>query len=113
MSVATDSSLDRLNILGAYSPDQRDLISLEGRRSCDGERVAQLLQKIWAANSGKRLLRTFQDSEQAGALCRISSTKVTSRRKRRQTLATRRPRFRPSISSLIDSNHCLANLCWA
>jgi len=38
------------------SHDERDLISLEGRELCDGERVAQLLQKIRVANPGKRLL---------------------------------------------------------
>ncbi len=39
-------------VLGAYSPDDQSLISLEGRESCDAERVAQLLQKIRAANPG-------------------------------------------------------------
>jgi transposase len=52
----TNSGRNRLNILGAYSPDERDLISLEGRESCDAERVVQLLTKIRAANPGKRLL---------------------------------------------------------
>ena len=52
----TNSDRNRLNILGVYSPDERDLISLEGRESCDAERVVQLLQKIRAANPGKRLL---------------------------------------------------------
>lgn len=56
MQLKTNSGRNRLNILGAYSPDKRDLISLEGRESCDGERVAQLLEKIRAANPGKRLL---------------------------------------------------------
>jgi transposase len=56
MQLQTNSGLYRLNILGAYSPDERDLISVSGRESCDGERVAQLLQKIRAANGGKRLL---------------------------------------------------------
>jgi transposase len=42
--------------LGPYRYDERDLISLEGRESCGGERVAQLLHKIRAANPGKRLL---------------------------------------------------------
>jgi DDE superfamily endonuclease len=56
MQLKTNSGRNRLNILGAYSPDERDLISLEGRESCDSERVAQLLQKIRAANPGKRLL---------------------------------------------------------
>ena len=40
----------------AYSPDDRDLISMEGRESCDAERVVQLLHKIRAANPGKHLL---------------------------------------------------------
>jgi len=52
----TNSGRNRLNILGAHSPDERDLISLEGRESCDAERVVQLLRKIRAANPGKRLL---------------------------------------------------------
>jgi len=52
----TNSGRNRLNILGAYSPDDRDLISLEARESCDAERVVQLLRKIRAANPGKRLL---------------------------------------------------------
>ena len=56
IQLKTNSGRNRLNILGAYSPDERDLISLEGRASCDAERVAQLLQKIRAANPGKRLL---------------------------------------------------------
>ena len=56
MQLKTNSGRNRLNILGAYSPDERDLISLEGRESCDGERVAALLHKIRAANPGKRLL---------------------------------------------------------
>ena len=56
VQLKTNSGLQRLNVLGAYSPDERDLISLEGRESCDGERVAQLLHKIRAANPGKRLL---------------------------------------------------------
>jgi transposase len=56
MQLKTNSGRNRLNILGAYSPDERDLISLEGRESCDAERVAQLLQKIRRANPGKRLL---------------------------------------------------------
>jgi transposase len=56
IQLKTNSGLQRLNILGAYSPDERDLISLEGRESCDAERVVELLRKIRAANPGKRLL---------------------------------------------------------
>ena len=46
MQLKTNSGRNRLNILGAYSPDDRDLISLEGRESCDAERVVQPLRKI-------------------------------------------------------------------
>jgi len=56
IQLKTNSGRNRLNILGAYSPDDRSLISLEGRESCDAERVVQLLSKIRAANPGKRLL---------------------------------------------------------
>jgi len=56
MQRKTNAGLQRRNMLGAYAPDERDLMSQEGRESCDGERVAQLLQKIRAANLGKRLL---------------------------------------------------------
>jgi transposase len=56
MQLKTNSGRNRLNILGAYSPDDRDLISVEGRESCDAERVAQVLGKIRVANPGKRLL---------------------------------------------------------
>ena len=62
MQLKTNSGRNRLNILGAYSPDERDLISLEGRESCDGERVAQLLHKIRAANPGKRLLMVLDNA---------------------------------------------------
>jgi len=56
IQLKTNSGRNRLNILGAYSPDDHDLISLEGRVSCDAERVAQLLRKLRAANPGRRLL---------------------------------------------------------
>jgi transposase len=52
----TNSGRNRLNILGAYSPDDQSLISWEGRESCDAERVVHLLQLIRRANPGKRLL---------------------------------------------------------
>jgi transposase len=56
VQIKTNSGRNRLNIREASSPDERDLISLEGCEWCDAERVAQLLQKIRAANPGKRLL---------------------------------------------------------
>lgn len=52
----TNSGRNRLNILGAYSPDTQDLVYLEGRESCDAERVAQLLRTIRAANPDLPLL---------------------------------------------------------
>jgi transposase len=52
----TNSGRNRLNIIGAYSPDDQSLISWEGRESCDAERVAAMLQQIRRANPGKRLL---------------------------------------------------------
>ncbi len=55
MQLRTNAGRNRLNVLGAYSPDDQSLISLDGRESCDAERVAQLLQKIRAANR-RRLL---------------------------------------------------------
>jgi transposase len=70
VQLKTNSGRNRLNILGAYSPDERDLISLEGRESCDAERVAQLLDKIRAANPGKRLLIVLDNApyNHAGAV---------------------------------------------
>lgn len=56
VQLKTNSGRNRLNILGAYSPDDHDLLSLEGRESCDAKRVAQLLIKIRDANPGKCLL---------------------------------------------------------
>jgi transposase len=52
----TNAGRNRLNILGAYSPDDQSLISREGRESCDAARVAALLHLIRRANPGKRLL---------------------------------------------------------
>lgn len=52
----TNSGRNRLNIIGAYSPDDQSLISWEGRESCDAERVAAVLKQIRQANPGKRLL---------------------------------------------------------
>jgi transposase len=70
VQLKTNSGRNRLNILGAYSPDERDLISLEGRESCDAKRVAQLLEKIRAANPGKRLLIVLDNApyNHAGAV---------------------------------------------
>lgn len=58
----TNSGRNRLNILGAYSPDTQDLLYLEGRESVDAERVAQLLRTIRAANPGMPLLLVLDNA---------------------------------------------------
>jgi transposase len=56
MQLKTNSGRNRLNILGTYSRDDRSLISLEGRKSCDALRAVQLLRKVRTTNRGRRLL---------------------------------------------------------
>lgn len=52
----TNSGRNRLNVIGAYSPDDQTLISWQGRESCDAERVMLVLRKIRNANPGRSLL---------------------------------------------------------
>jgi transposase len=56
VELKTNSGRDRLNVLGAYSPDDRSLVSIEGTQSCDAELVCQLLRKLRAANPDVQLL---------------------------------------------------------
>jgi glutamine synthetase adenylyltransferase len=42
----TNSGRNRLNVLGAYSPDDHSLIAIEGTESCDAEMVCRLLHKL-------------------------------------------------------------------
>ena len=56
VELKTNSGLQRVNVLGAYSPDDHTLISIEGTESCDTDWVCQLLRKLRSANPGKRLL---------------------------------------------------------
>jgi hypothetical protein len=62
VTLQTNSGRNRLNILGAYSPDDQDLVSWEGRESCDAERVVHLLHLIRRANPGKRLLLVLDNA---------------------------------------------------
>ena len=62
VTLKTNSGRNRLNIIGAYSPDDQDLISWEGRESCDAERVVQVLHRIRRANPGKRLLLVLDNA---------------------------------------------------
>ena len=62
VTLKTNSGRNRLNIIGAYSPDDQSLISWEGRESCDAERVAHVLQLREPANPGKRLLLVLDNA---------------------------------------------------
>ncbi len=56
VELKTNSGRNRLNVLGAYSPDDQTLIAIEGVESCDAEMVCRLLRKLRAANPGQVLL---------------------------------------------------------
>lgn len=56
VELKTNSGRNRLNVLGAYSPDDHTLEAIEGTESCDAELVCRLLRKVRAANPRKRLL---------------------------------------------------------
>jgi transposase len=56
VELKTNSGRNRLNVLGAYSPDNHTLISIDGTESCDAEMVCRLLRKLRAANPGQVLL---------------------------------------------------------
>jgi transposase len=56
VELKTNSSRNRLNVLGAYSPDDHTLEAIEGTGSCDAELVCHLLRQLRAANPGQRLL---------------------------------------------------------
>ena len=62
VELLTNSGRNRLNILGAYSPDRGDLISLSGTASCDAELVQQLLVGLRAAHPGEVPLLVILDN---------------------------------------------------
>jgi transposase len=62
VELKTNSGRNRLNVLGAYSPDDHTLISIEGTESCDADLVCRLLRKLRAANVGKRLLLVLDNA---------------------------------------------------
>lgn len=62
VELKTNSGRNRLNVLGAYSPDDHTLISIEETESCDAELVCQLLRKIRKANPGKWLLLVLDNA---------------------------------------------------
>lgn len=48
VELKTNSGRSRLNVLGAYSPDDHTLVSIEETASCDAALVCQLLHKLRA-----------------------------------------------------------------
>lgn len=56
IEIKTNSGRNRLNILGAYSPDDGSLISIEGPESCDAEMVCKLLKELRKQNHGIKLM---------------------------------------------------------
>lgn len=62
VELKTNSGRNRLNPLGAYSPDDHTLLSIEGTESCDAKLVCQLLRKVRAANPGKPLLLVLDNA---------------------------------------------------
>lgn len=62
MEILTNSGRNRFNVLGAYSPDDVDLISIEGTESCDAEMAGNLLIKIREANPGEASLIAVMDN---------------------------------------------------
>ncbi len=69
VELPTNSGRNRLNVLGAYSPDDHSLIAIEDTASCDAEMVCRLLHKLRAAHAGS--------SADAGAgQCALSTGKA-------------------------------------
>ena len=56
IELKTNSGRNRLNVLGAYSPDDHSLIAIEGTESCDAAMVCRLLHTLRAAHPGQVLL---------------------------------------------------------
>lgn len=56
VELPTNSGRNRLNVLGAYSPDDHSLIAIEDTASCDAEMVCGLLHKLRVAHPEVPLL---------------------------------------------------------
>ena len=50
VALKTNSGWNRFNVLGAYSPDDRSLIWVEGTEKCDARMVIKLLIRLRRAN---------------------------------------------------------------
>lgn len=62
IEIKTNSGRDRLNILGAYSPDEGDIITIETTESCASEKVKSLLRKIREANPKRKQIVIVLDN---------------------------------------------------
>jgi transposase len=56
VELRTNSGRNRLNVLGAYSPDDHTLVTRTGTASCDAVLVCQLLRDLRAAHPDQAIL---------------------------------------------------------
>ena len=62
MELKTNTGRNRLNLLGAYSPDDHTLVSIEETASCDAALVCQLLRKLRATHPDGPLLLVLDNA---------------------------------------------------
>jgi hypothetical protein len=62
VELKTNSGRNRLNILGAYSPDDTSLVSIESVQSCDAPMACELLKKVREANPGRPLMMVLDNA---------------------------------------------------
>ena len=55
VELKTNSGRNRLNVLGAYSPDDQSLVVIEDTVSCDAQMVCQLLQQLRATHPDRTI----------------------------------------------------------
>ena len=75
MELKTNSGRDRLNILGAYSPDDATLEYEEGVAPCDATMVCRLLERVRAANPGKQLIVVLDNARYNRAKAVVATAK--------------------------------------
>jgi transposase len=63
VELQTNSGRDRLNILGAYSPQVVGLEYIEDTARCDAEMVCRLLRKLREVNPGQRLMVVLDNAK--------------------------------------------------
>jgi transposase len=74
VELRTNSGRNRLNVLGAFSPDDYSLVSIAETASCDIGLVSRLLYKLRAANPGRQLLVVLDNAsyQRAKAVCALA-----------------------------------------